>query len=225
MKLSTGLVKATGAATLLGAISLFSIATTPHTYAASPITVGGKAIVANTDGDTIRVRSGAGTDNGQVAEAHEGQNVTVVAGPKKDAKGNTWYKIDSTNGSGWVLSDFLTGKASSTSETASTKPVAAPAAPAKAAASASGLSGFAKVANTDGDPLRIRTSPSTNGSVVTTFAPNTSVVIKAGPVSDSSKVVWYQISANGVTGWAMGQYLAQSKAPAAPAAEAKPAIV
>jgi hypothetical protein len=33
----------------------------PAASAAGPITVGGKALVTNTDGDTIRVREGAGT--------------------------------------------------------------------------------------------------------------------------------------------------------------------
>ncbi len=94
----------------------------PAANAAGPITVGGKALVTNTDGDTIRVREGAGTQYKQIAEAHEGQTVTVLAGPSKDAKGNSWYKVDAPNGSGWVLADFLAGSGSQAKGAASSAP-------------------------------------------------------------------------------------------------------
>jgi uncharacterized protein YgiM (DUF1202 family) len=94
---------------LVAALLIFA----PSAYAAGPVTVGGKALVTNTDGNTIRVREGAGTQNKQVAEAHDGQTVSVLAGPSKDSKGNTWYKVDAPNGSGWVLSDFLLGNGKS----------------------------------------------------------------------------------------------------------------
>ena len=215
------------AATFLFALLVAGLMSAPSTYAASPVTVGAKATITNTDGDTIRVREGAGTDKAQVTETFAGQTVTVVAGPKKDDKGNTWYKIDAPGGSGWVMSAFLTGKGDTTASKPETaKPAAAkaeaPAKPASAALAGPKLSGFAKVANTDGDTLRVRSTAGTNGGVITTFAPNASVVIKAGPVVDSAKVTWYQVSANGATGWVMGQYLVQSKAPAAPAVEVKP---
>ena len=193
----------------------------PSTYAASPVTVGAKATITNTDGDTIRIREGAGTNNPQIAETFEGQTVMIVAGPKKDANGTTWYKIDAPGGSGWVMSAFLAGKGDSAAPKAET--AAKPAAkPASAAPSGPKLSGFAMVANTDGDPLRVRSTAGTRGGVITTFTPSTSVAIKAGPVVDSEKTSWYQVSANGVTGWVMGQYLVQSKAPAAPAVEVRP---
>src|SRR5690349_6495572 len=112
--------------TLLVALLIFA----PSAFAAGAITVGGKAEVTNTDGDTIRVREGAGTQNNQVAEAHEGDIVTVLAGPSKDSKGNAWYKVQASNGSGWVLSDFLAGKGAPASQPAAkaAQPAAKPAA-------------------------------------------------------------------------------------------------
>ena len=214
------LLKLTGAATLLFALFFSGLFSAPATYAASPVTVGAKATVTNTDGDTIRIRSAAGTTNEQVAEAYEGQVVTVLAGPSKDAKGNVWYKIDAPDGTGWMMSEFLTGTASTSAKPAAAKsqaPAAAPSAP------STKLTGFARVANTDGDPLRVRSTAGTRGGVLTTLQPGASVAVKAGPVVDSEKITWYQISASGVTGWAMGQYLVQSKAPAAAVAETKPA--
>src|SRR5439155_22105051 len=188
------------ALSLFAALLIFS----PAANAAGPITVGGKALVTNTDGDTIRVREGAGTQYKQVAEAHEGQTVAVLAGPSKDAKGNLWYKVDAPNGSGWVLADFLAGKGTQTSS-AKAPQAAAPASPK--------LAGYARVANTDGDALRVRGNPSTKGSVVANLDAGTSVAIKQGPVTDSDKIAWYQVTSGGVTGWVMGQYLTQAPAP------------
>ncbi|HEX9989470.1 MAG TPA: SH3 domain-containing protein [Chloroflexia bacterium] len=204
MNLSKSMKKTAGAAALSLTILLSSLALTPSTYAATPVAVGGKAIVTNTDGDTIRVREGAGTNYGQVAEVYEGQTVSVLAGPSKDSNGKVWYKVQGPGGTGWVSSGFLEGK-----EGAPAQPKA-PAAPK--------LDGFAKVANTDGDPLRVRAAANTSGGVIATLDAGATVAIKAGPVTDKSGTSWYQVSANGTTGWVMAQYLAQAKAPVQPAA-------
>ena len=64
------------------------------------------------------------------------------------------------------------------------------------------------------DPLRIRTDPNRQGAIIATITPDTSVTVKQGPVVDKEKIVWYQVAANGTTGWVMAQYLEQAKAPA-----------
>ncbi len=213
MKLSNRFANSVGAAALSLLILISSLFAAPTaSYAATPITVGGKAVVTNTDGDTINVRNGAGVSNAQVAEAHEGETVTVLAGPKKDSNGKNWYKIEAPDGTGWIRADFLEGKSATSSKESSTPKQAAK------------LTGFAKVANTDGDPLRMRSAASKDGKVITTLAPDTNVAIKQGPLTDTDKVVWYQVSANGVTGWVMGQYLVQSQAPTKPVAEQKPVV-
>jgi len=213
LKLSNRFANSVGAAALSLLILISSLFVAPTaSYAATPITVGGKAVVTNTDGDTINVRNGAGVSNAQVAEAQEGETVTVLAGPKKDSNGKNWYKIEAPDGTGWIRADFLEGKSAATSKESAT-----PKQPAK-------LTGFAKVANTDGDPLRMRSAASKDGKVITTLAPDTNVAIKQGPLTDTDKVVWYQVSANGVTGWVMGQYLVQSQAPSKPVAEQKPVV-
>jgi cell wall-associated NlpC family hydrolase len=169
----------------------------------------GSARISNTGGDNIRVRGGAGTNHDQVAEAHEGEVVAILDGPAKDAKGNVWYKVRTPGGTGWVLADFL--------KSAGGAAPAAPAAPApveKPVSQAPKLTGFAKVTNTDGDYLRIRSTPSRNGSVLTTVQPDVVVAIKKGPQVDDSNTVWYQVTVEGTTGWAMAQYLVQAKAPA-----------
>lgn len=201
MKLSNRFASSAGAAALSLLILFTSLFVTPQaSYAATPITVGGKAVVTNTDGDTINIRKDAGVENAQIAEAHEGEIVTVIAGPKKDSKGKNWYKVQAPDGTGWMSAAFLEGTSSTTKSTSTTK-------------QAPKLTGFARVANTDGDPLRMRSIASKDGKVITTLAADTIVAIKQGPLTSADGTVWYQVSANGLTGWVMGQYLAQSSAP------------
>ncbi len=224
MSLNTRIKVAAGA-TLLSGMMLFSglLGSTTATYASTPITVGGKAVVANTDGDNIRVRSGAGTGTDQIAEAHEGEIVNVLAGPERDAKGNRWFKVKAPGGTGWIVAGFLEGKDSEAAASSGAAAQSSSQQTASQPAASSRLVGFARVANTDSDPLRLRTDPSRQGNVLTMLAADTSVAIKLGPVTDKESIVWYQVSANSVTGWVMGQYLAQDKAPNPAAAAAKPA--
>src|SRR5688500_9744923 len=196
------MVNSVGAAALSLLILISGLFSTPQTtYASHNITVGGKAVVANTDGDTIRVRENAGTEYDQIAEAYEGQTVSVLDGPRRDTKGNRWFKVKGPGGTGWIVAGFLED-ATTPAQQKAIEQAAKPAVQKTVAK----LTGFARVANTDGDPLRIRSSATSDAKVLTTFKPNTVAAIKAGPTTDDAGTVWYKVSANGVTGWAMAQY-------------------
>ncbi len=181
-----------------------SITAAPAALAATPVTVGSKAVVTNTDGDTVRIRSGAGTVNEQVAEAHEGDVVTVLAGPNKDSSGKLWFKVQAPGGSGWVAAVFLSGQ-TGTSVSQPAKPVS----------TTPKLSGYARVDNTDGDTLRVRSGSSSDAAVIATLDPGATVAVKAGPVKDRDGTPWYQVSLQGATGWVMGRYLVQAAKPVA----------
>ena len=170
-------------------------------FADPPVMVGGKAVVTNTDGDPIRVRQGAGTEFIQIATAYEGQTVGILEGPLTDKKGIRWFMVQAPGGTGWMMAEFLRG-------------TSAPATVPK-------LAGSAIVANTNGDPLRVRTAPNTGGSVLILLNPGATVAIQDGPVADNTRTVWYKITAKGLTGWAMAMYLAQ--APTSVPAAAEPA--
>ena len=177
--------------------------------AASPPVVGGKAVVANTGGDPIRVREGPGTTYSKLTSAYEGQTVSVLDGPSSDTSSKEWYKVQTPSGiAGWMSGDFLqsTGAAPST------------------ASQTSKLTGIARVANTDGDPLRMRAAPTVGakGNVLTLLDPGATVNIEAGPLTDDTGVVWYQITAKGLTGWAMAKYLDQAES--APAQATNPSV-
>jgi cell wall-associated NlpC family hydrolase len=178
------------------------------------VKAGGKALVANTGGDTIRVRADVGTEHKQVAEAYGGQTVAVTAGPRKDSKGRLWYKIDGPNGTGWIMAAFLTGTggAAATAKPAADKQASKPAA--EKSANVPQITDYGKIANSDGDRVRVRTDAARNGSVSTTLAPGAVVTVKGGAVVDREGIAWYPVSAGGTNGWVMAQYLAQAQAPA-----------
>ena len=177
----------------LALLATAMIGSSPTTVVAdTPVTVGGKAVVTNTDGDPIRVRQGAGTEFAQLATAYEGQTVGILEGPLTDKKGIRWFMVQAPGGTGWMMAEFLRGTSA---------PTTAPK-----------LTGSAIVANTNGDPLRVRSAPNASGKVLTLLNPGTTVAIQDGPVTDSTGIVWYKITAKGLTGWAMALYLAQAPA-------------
>lgn len=186
-------------ALLLMAVSLvasFTVAAglTSTVLAATPITVGGTALVTNTDGDPIRVREGAGVEFTPVTVAWEDEPVTVLAGPVTDKTGIRWFKVRAQGGTGWMMAQYLRGadKAQATYKSGS----------------------LAQVANTNGDMLRVRSAPNTDGRVIARLNPGATVTIRSGPVTDKTDIAWYEVAASGTTGWVMAQYLAP--APDAP---------
>ena len=158
-------------------------------WASIPVTVGQEATVTNTDGDAIRIRQGPGTEYAQLGVAYAGQTVSVLDGPRTDRAGNKWFKVEAQAATGWMAAEFLEGTGIPTA--------------------AANLTGTARVANTNGDPLRLREAPSTSGDVLTLLDPGTKVTVQAGPVVDKTGIAWYKVTARGITGWAMAQYLAQ----------------
>lgn len=187
----------------LVAIGLFGGRGVSTAAADVPIVVGGKATVTNTDGDPIRIRQGAGTNYDQIASAREGQVVNVLDGPITDNSDIRWWKVKAPAGTGWMMAQYLKGIASS-----------APVPAATATPDPNKITGYARVANTDGDPLRVRSAPNTSGRILTTVDPDTIVTVEAGPVTDEANIVWYKITSGSVTGWAMARYLVQAQTPA-----------
>lgn len=191
------------------AAGLISAANSTAAFAAMALTVGGKAVVTNTGGDPIRIRQDAGTDFPLVTVAREGQTVGILGGPRLDKKGGPWFKVQAVDGTGWMAAVFLQ---------ATSLPPAVK------------LTGYARAANLDGDPLRVRSDPSVSGKVLTLLDPGTIMAIQAGPVTDATGVGWYKVTAKGVMGWAMAQYMVQEPASAEPAArkeappQAKPVV-
>ncbi|MBE0690734.1 MAG: SH3 domain-containing protein [Anaerolineae bacterium] len=77
----------------------------PPTVAAAPggVAVGADAFVNTTDGDRLRLRSGAGLNFAIVRELTDDTRVTLIEGPRA-ADGYVWWRIQLADGvTGWVV--------------------------------------------------------------------------------------------------------------------------
>ena len=207
MNLSSQIRRTTGIVTLaLVILTGMMIATPSHSFAAPAVQAGANAVVTNTGGDNIRIRTGAGTENPKIGDAYEGQTVSVLEGPAKDSGGRDWFKISAPSATGWIMGAFLQGT------------TVAGAADRTAAV----LTGYARVANSGGDPVRLRTAAYTEAGIITLLNEGTTVEVNSAPTAGPQNIMWYQVSAQGVTGWMMAQYLVQADTPAAPPAAQAP---
>ncbi len=181
----------------------FAADSSSSVLAATPVTAGETALVTNTDGDPIRVREGPGVVFTPVAVAWEGDTVAVLAGPDTDKTGIRWFKVQARSGTGWMMAQYLQGssKAQATYRSGSA----------------------AQVANTGGDVLRVRVAPNTDGKVIARLSPGVTVTIRSGPATDKAGIRWYEVAGNGVTGWAMAQYLNVTQEAPNPSPTRKPA--
>lgn len=89
--------------------AVFAPPTLSPTFALSTViapaglAVGADAFVNTTDGDSLRLRSGAGRSFTIIAELADGTRVTLLEGPRA-ADGLVWWRVRLTDGmSGWVV--------------------------------------------------------------------------------------------------------------------------
>ncbi|MDQ2807729.1 MAG: NlpC/P60 family protein [Chloroflexota bacterium] len=176
---------------------------------------GGAMVVQNTGGGTVRYRSGAGVGYDVRGSLSDGAPVTVLEGPVKIADGSHWYRISTAGQVGWIDSRYL-GSAPTTSKTTTTsKPTTK-----TTAAKPPVLTGYAKIANSQGDAVRVRSTA--GGKIVATAGVGTVLKVAKGPVNDSSGTSWYQVT-GGVSGWIAAAYLTSAPAPTVAKKPAPPA--
>jgi uncharacterized protein YgiM (DUF1202 family) len=147
-------------------------------------------------GDTVRVtealnmRTGPSTGNAVIAVLSAG-TTGKVGGAPRSGSGYTWYQIQTSQGTGWVVQDWLV-KASGSSTPA----------PAPAPAFANGD----RAQVVDG-ALNMRSGPSTSNSVVSVLPNGHQVTIIAGPQSGSGYTWWGVRSASLGIGWVVQNYI------------------
>ena len=146
---------------------------------------GQTAVIANTDGESVRLRSAPSKSADVQAMVSEGAIVLITDGPK-DAEGTTWYQVQFAGKSGWIAADYIAARK---------------------------LSDYAAVTFTDGQGIRLRDNTDTNAKVIGTVPEAAIVQIIAGPRLSADGTPWYQINHAGNQGYVMGTYLVPSAAP------------
>ncbi|MEJ7838021.1 MAG: SH3 domain-containing protein, partial [Thermomicrobiales bacterium] len=140
-------------------------------------------------GDTVRVteslrlRSSAGTSGGIITSLSPGTTGTVLAGPTS-ANGYTWWRLQTSAGAGWAADEWLV------KTTAPTDPPPP-------------TTGKFEIGDTVQvtESLRLRTSASTSGGIITSLSPGTTGTVLAGPTT-ANGYTWWRLQTSAGAGWA-----------------------
>ena len=194
------------AACLLVALALSS--TMPSVLADTDLEIGGVAIVANTGGDAVMVRDGAGYDFAVVVTAAEGAVLTVVDGPFEGDDGALWYQVNYNGTLGYVFASFLV-----LPENAPAEPVGA----ASQRASGGGGGYYSMVSGTGGDGARMRDNADLDAAIILVIPEGADVEVIGSP-DYGDGYAWYPVSYAGSIGWVAGIFLGDGSAPAVEAA-------
>ena len=74
------------------------------------------------------------------------------------------------------------------------------------------IGGEARVSYANGDAVRLRDEPSYSGSVLTTVPEGWLVAVHDGPIDDGDGSSWYQVTARGMNGYIVSDFLADAGA-------------
>jgi uncharacterized protein YgiM (DUF1202 family) len=88
-------------------IGLAGVVTPAAVMAGTDPVTGTEAVVANAQGDNVRIRSGASLDADPVTKVPEGTELTIIEGPIDGANGTRWYRVDVDGTTGYMASDFV----------------------------------------------------------------------------------------------------------------------
>jgi len=169
---------------------------TPSTPS-SPAT--GTVTVANTGGQGLNCRSGAGTSYSPITVLRPGQTVDARSGSK-----DGWQAVICGGQNGFVSSEFVsTNGGSSKPETPAEKP--------DTSNPGTETGQTATVVNTNGDGLYCRSGAGSGNSVVTVLSPGQKVAVR-GNASNG----WIPVTCGGKAGWASADYLSIGGGSAAP---------
>ncbi len=87
--------------------------------AATDLTIGGDAVVADAQGDNVNLRDQPSYAGNVLTSVAEGDYVTVVDGPfTDDTDGTIWYQVSVADQTGYMLSDYLSAADGSVSAAA-----------------------------------------------------------------------------------------------------------
>ncbi|MBK9124306.1 MAG: SH3 domain-containing protein [Chloroflexi bacterium] len=166
------------------------------------LTIGGKATVATTNGDSLNVRSDAGTVYQIRAKARPGEVVDVLDGPR-DADGFTWWEIRLTDGrQGWAVEE-ADGRRTLVPgvDSAPIEDEFAPANPVVSTGLAVGDTALVTLPDTL-EALRLRNGAGLDFDIVLLLPTGTVLRIVDGPV-EADDLTWWQVrTPEGNVGWA-----------------------
>jgi cell wall-associated NlpC family hydrolase/uncharacterized protein YgiM (DUF1202 family) len=184
----------------------------PSALADTDLEIGGLAIVANTGGDAVMVREGAGYEYTVLATAAQGTALTVTDGPFAGDDGALWYEVNFNGTIGYVYADFLV------------LPENAPAHPVGGSSrSASNNDGYyLTISGTGGDGARMRDGADLDAAIILVIPEGADVEVVGSP-DYGDGYAWYPVAYAGAVGWVAGVFLGDGSEAVAQSTTSSPA--
>jgi uncharacterized protein YgiM (DUF1202 family) len=189
-------------AILLGAMLLAPLSPT-DVRASTDLTIGGWAVIADANGDSVRMREDPGPSYPIVGSYPEGTVVEVLDGPfASDDDGSLWYHVAVNRQSGFIIADYLAPS------DGNEPPVGEPPVDEPPADDPPVVTGTAVIANTGGDRIRCRTVPSTAANIIARFVEG-DVVELLGDAVDG----WQPVLCDGQVGYVAAEFIGSGEEP------------
>ena len=200
-------------ATVLLLVSLLIFTSTPLVFADTDLDIGSTAVIANTGGDLILLRSDAGYQFGVLGHLGQGTTVTVIAGPMTGNDANLWYRVDANGIVGYIFAAYLVRGDQVTAATISTP------------SSGTTIQDTATkaVTGTGTAGLRLRDGADLSAAILTVAPEGANLTITGAPRLNGGQA-WYPVVYAGVSGWAVADYIGAASAEAAPVATNQQAL-
>lgn len=157
------------------------------------LTAGSQARVSNTDGDGVRMRSDPSTGSDTILTLKENWLVTIKGGPFDDKQGNTFYKVEWSNRTGYAMTQYLAYAGKNSAVAANNSKVT--------------IGGQARVGGTGGDGVRLRQQASAGAATLTILNDNYLVTVLGGPFNDNQGNSFFKVEWTGYTGYVSGSFL------------------
>lgn len=155
------------------------------------VVAGTTAVIANADGQNVKLREAPGYEAPEIARFAEGTTVEVIEGPV-DGDADLWFEVKVSDHQGFMAADFLK------------RAPAVPATPPAPTTPTGPVSGRA----TANEAVHVRGGPSTADSIVVTLQAGAGVTLTGG-----EKNGWVSVSAAGGDGWVAREFLTLAGSP------------
>ena len=140
-------------------------------------------------GNSVNIRSGAGTGYSIKGSVTKGQRLTCTGTAAKDSGGNTWYQVNYNGSTGWISAGYVTQ--SSGTDLSYCGPEVS-------------MSG--STVTVTGSSVNVRAKPCLNGSDMGIVKKGDTLTFKGKKSTDDRGIDWYKVSYNGKTGWISSVY-------------------
>ena len=193
-------------------VSLLMLTSTPLAFANTDLDIGGTAVIANTGGDAILLRTEAGYQFGVLGHLRPGITVTVIAGPVAGDDGNLWYRVAANGMVGYIFAAYLVRGDQVTASTVS-----------NASSTTAEDTSTKAVTGTGTAGLRLRDGADLSAAILTVAPEGANLTITGAPRLNGGRA-WYPVAYAGVNGWAVADYLGAASAETAPVATNQQAL-